>query len=225
MHNRPLSEYGRRAGELAVIWFDAVLAKEPPSEPDDEAVVEELSASTVGDSDIAPQLTLIVGPSPETKIIAEEKEKFQARHSERIQFWKGLLEVANRRTQLHAGRSPTKENWIAGPSGVSGINFNYVVLEHEARVEVWIARGPGRGGENKAIFQKLFDQKDDIERAFGDKLDWQRLEGKDACRIQTTTIIGGYRDPDKWPAIYHFLTDRMVGLERAFRPRIEALNL
>lgn len=190
-----------------------------------EFYLVKVEAFKIGNSEPAPLLTLIVGPSPETKIIAEEKEKFLARHSERIQFWKGLLEVANKKTELHAGRSPTKENSIAGPSGVFGINFNYVVLEHEARVEVWIARGTGKGAENKAIFQKLFDQRDDIERAFGDKLDWQSLEGKDACRIQTTTIIGGYRDPDKWPTIYEWLTDKMAALERAFQPRIDALNL
>jgi hypothetical protein len=45
MHNRLLPEYGRRAGELAVIWFDAVLAKEPPPETDDEALAEEAGAS------------------------------------------------------------------------------------------------------------------------------------------------------------------------------------
>ncbi|MGB6286369.1 MAG: DUF4268 domain-containing protein [Xanthobacteraceae bacterium] len=114
-----------------------------------EFYLVKVEAFKIGNSEPAPLLTLIVGPSPETKIIAEEKEKFLARHSERIQFWKGLLEVANKKTELHAGRSPTKENSIAGPSGVSGINFNYVVLEHEARVEVWIARGTGKGAKTR----------------------------------------------------------------------------
>ena len=45
MHNRPLLEYGRRAGELAVISFDAVLAKEPPPETDDEALPKDAAAS------------------------------------------------------------------------------------------------------------------------------------------------------------------------------------
>jgi hypothetical protein len=44
MHSRLLPEYGRRAGELVVIWFDAVLAKEPPHETDDEALTDEASA-------------------------------------------------------------------------------------------------------------------------------------------------------------------------------------
>jgi hypothetical protein len=177
-------------------------------------------------------MTLIIGPSEETKIIGEQKGKFELRQTERIEFWKGLLEVANKKTQLHSGRAPTKQNWIAGPSGVSGINFNYVVLEHEARAEVWIARGAGKAAENKEIFKAFFDKKDEIEHTFGEKLgtfgeklDWQPLEGRDACRIQTTTTLGGYRDPDKWPAIYEWLTDRMSALEGAFKPHIDALHL
>lgn len=190
-----------------------------------EFYLVKIEAFKIGNSDPAPLLTLIVGPSPETKIIAEENEKFQARHSERVQFWKGLLEIASQKTPLHGGRSPTKANWIAGPSGISGISFNYVVLEHEARVEVWIARGSGKRAENKTIFRRLFEQREEIERTFGEKLDWQPLEGSDACRIQITTTTGGYRDPEMWATIYDWLTDRMVALERAFRPRIGALNL
>jgi len=141
-----------------------------------EFYLVKVEAFKIGNSDPAPLLTLIVGPSAETKIIAEEKEKFQARHFERVEFWKGLLEVANRKTDLHAGRSPSKDNWISGPSGISGINFNYVVRQHEARVEVWIGRGSGRAAENKEILNKLLEKRDEIERAFGDKLDWQLLE-------------------------------------------------
>lgn len=184
-----------------------------------------IEAFKIGNSDVAPLLTLIVGPSPEAKTIAVEKENFQARHRERMQFWQGLLEAANKKTQLHAGRAPTRDTWLGGPSGVSGIHFNYIIRQHEARVEVWIGRGPGRAAENKEIFNKLFSKKDEIETAFGDKLDWEPLEERDGCRIVLTSELGGYRDPEKWPEIYEWMTDKMVALERAFRPRIEALRL
>jgi len=101
-----------------------------------------IEAFKIGNSDVAPLLTLIVGPSAEAKLVAGEKEKFQARHTERFKFWQGLLEVANKKTQLHAGRAPNRDSWIGGASGVAGITFNYVILQHQARVEVLIGRGP-----------------------------------------------------------------------------------
>jgi len=45
MHNRSMDEISRRAGELAIIWFDAGLAKEPPSESVEDPADEEMSAS------------------------------------------------------------------------------------------------------------------------------------------------------------------------------------
>jgi hypothetical protein len=34
MRNRPLTEISRRAGELAVVWFETVIPKEPPEYSD-----------------------------------------------------------------------------------------------------------------------------------------------------------------------------------------------
>lgn len=182
-----------------------------------------IEAVRIGTSEVAPLLTMIVGPSAETKKIAQEKEKFQARHSERLQFWRGLLEMANKKTDIHAGRTANGSGWLGGPSGISGVRYTYVIYEHAARIELYIARGSGRGEENLKIFNALHQHKDEIERTFGEALDWQSLEGADACRIAITSNLSGYRDPDKWPQICEWMTDRMVAMHRALQPHIDAL--
>ncbi len=185
-----------------------------------------LEAVRIGKSDVAPLMTLIVGPSEETKVIAEEKQEIAARYAERRQFWEGLLAAANTKTPLHSGRSPTKDSWISTGAGKRGIDYNYVILQHDVRVEVWIARGSGQATENKQIFDTLAAKKDEIQAAFGSpELDWQRLEESAACRICAASDIGGYRDPEKWPEIYAWMTDHMIALEKAFRPHINALKI
>ena len=184
-----------------------------------------VEAFKIGDSDPAPLLTLIVGPSEEGKDIPGEKKEFAARHREREAFWEGLLKVANEKTDLHADRSKTKDHFLGAGSGVSGIRFNYVAGEDWARVEVWIARGPGKADENKRIFDQLFQHKDEIERAVGDKLNWRRMDESDSCCIQINTQLGGYRNPEKWPQLYEWMTDKMVALERTFKPYIKSLQL
>jgi hypothetical protein len=171
-------------------------------------------------------MTLIVGPSEDTKIITEEKQEIAARYGERRHFWEGLLAVANKKTSIHAGRSPSKDSWISGSIGKRGIDFSYVIRQHDVQVEVWIARGSGQTVENKQIFDTLLAKKDDIQAAFGEpELEWQRLEGREGCRIRATSNIGGYRDPEKWPEIYEWMSDHMVALERAFRSHINALKI
>lgn len=185
-----------------------------------------LEAIRIGDSDVAPLMTLIVGPSEETKVIAEEKQEIAARYEERRQFWEGLLAVANAKTSLHSGRSPTKVSWISTGAGKRGIDYNYVIRLHDVRVEVWIARGSGQKAENKQIFDTLAARKEEIQAAFGlPELDWQRMEESDACRICAVSDIGGYRDPEKRPEVYDWMADHMVALEKAFRPHINALKI
>ena len=78
--------------------------------------------------------------------------------------------------------------------------------------------------ENNAIFDKLYASKGIIEQDFCEPLEWQRLEGKKACRIMKTIDIGGYRDDEsKWPEIQDAMVDAMIRLEKALRPHIESL--
>jgi hypothetical protein len=57
-----------------------------------------------------------------------------------------------------------RAEFLFARSRVSGINFNYVVVKHEAGVEMRIGRGPNRAAENKEIF-KILRSKNDGNRA------------------------------------------------------------
>ena len=151
--------------------------------------------------------------------------KIPERFDIRKKFWTGLLQAAKEKTQLHANRSPGQHNWIGGVSGKRGLGFNYAVREHETQVELYIDRGTGAKAENKMIFDQLFAQKAAIEQAFGDDLEWQRLEGKRACRIRKVIQLAGWHDVEKWPAVHAAAADAMSRLEKALKPAIAVLNV
>lgn len=100
------------------------------------------------------------------------------------------------------------------------------VWKHEAQVELYIDRGKERNEENKEIFEKLFSHKKTVEESFGESLDWERLEGKRACRISKRITQGGYRDTEeKLPQIHEAMVDAMIRLEKSLKPHISRLNL
>jgi hypothetical protein len=180
----------------------------------------------ISGSDPAPLLTLIVGPSEQGREVGATKKELAERYDLRQHFWTQLLKRAKDKSKLHANISPSQHGWISAGSGKRGVGFNYAILKHEGAVELYIDRGKEAGDESKIIFDSLAASKDAIEKEFGGPLEWQRLEGKRACRIKKIIPLGGYRDDEsKWPSIQDAMIDAMICLERAFKPYIAKLQL
>jgi len=184
-----------------------------------------LEAIQIASSAPAPLLTLIVGPSEGTKAVGKAKQEFAERYDLRSAFWEQFLSYAKTKTRLHSGVSAGRYNWIGTGAGKSGLAYNYVIWEHETAAEFYIDRGKDGDEENKAIFDTLYAKKEEIESAFGGKLDWQRLDNKRACRIRVQLENGGYRDNPKFGAINSALVDAMIRLERALKPHVQRFSI
>ena len=183
-----------------------------------------LEAVQIENSPPAPLLTLIVGPSEVSQEAGETKREFTERHILRCRFWTQLLERAKESTPLHANTSPNQYNYVMTGAGRSGLNFRYVIQQHTSEIDLYIDRGRDADNENEEIFDTLGNAKEEIEEVFGEPLEWQRLEGKRACRIGKRFSLGGYRDDEEeWSEIQDVMIDGMIRLEKAFRPHIDRL--
>lgn len=184
-----------------------------------------LEAIRIGDSKPAPLLTLIVGPSEEGRIVGRKKIELAEEASIRKEFWKQLLDYAKTKTNLHASISPSKDNWVETSSGISGVRYSYVVTRKGTSVHLYIDRGKDSEQENERIFDALLSKKDEIEKAFGVSLEWQRLNGKRACRIEYNMQGQGYRDDEsKWRQSIEAMVDAMIRLESSLRPHLHRLR-
>jgi hypothetical protein len=200
----------------AVTWLNESLAA--------SFYLIKLEAIRIGDSPAAPLLTLITGPSAETRQVGVQKQERAERHDFRETFWTSLLPRARERTNLHAAISPSTDSWVSAGSGHSGVHFLYVIRQHDASVQLNIEREDA--AENERIFDTLSEQRSEIEAEYGGALEWSRVEGRKRCRIGVTLPDGGYRDDKKrWPEIQDTMVDAMVRMERALKPRLTGLRL
>lgn len=183
-----------------------------------------LEGVKIGNSDPAALPTLIVGPSESAREAGETKKNYAERHYERKEFWTFLLEKAKAKTKLHSTRSPTMYNWLGTGSGISGISYNYVIGQHDGKVELYIDCDKESGEVNARIFEQLKEHRSEIELAFGKPLEWEPMETKRACRIVYYFQGGGYKDKEKWAFITDALIDAMVCLQKAFDPYINKLK-
>jgi len=174
-----------------------------------------------GHEQTAPLFTVIVAPSVEAKSFGREKKELAERHILRLRFWEQLLDKAKQRgVLLHAQRSPSKDSYISAGAGVqAGISFVYVAwMSEETAVELYIDTGDK--DENKEIFDALFAKKQEIEKAFGSSLSWERLDEKRASRIRYTLKEGGLIDESKWQIIEDAMIGAMDRLSRAVKPHL-----
>lgn len=184
-----------------------------------------IEAIQIGDSEPAPLLTLIVGPTKEARDIGDKKKEWSERHIIRHKWWTQLLNHAKTKTKLHANISPKGYNWIGTSAGKRGLGFNYSIRQRESQIELYIDRGKDAVEENKKLFDTLYNHKDEVEEAFGGSLEWQKMEGKRACRI-SKNFKGGYRDSEnKWPNIHKRVVDSMIRLHNAIKPYIKKLRI
>jgi len=152
----------------------------------------------------------------------ERKDRAE-RHVLRKGFWTELLKHAKTQTSLHGNISPGEYTWIGTGSGMRGLTWNYVTGMHDGRVELYIDRANAE--ENKAIFDRLVQDRENVEKSFGEPLEWQRLEDKRACRIMKETIMGGYRNPEEeWPHIVQWMVGAMIRLEAALGPYVKMIR-
>lgn len=181
-----------------------------------------LEAIRIGDSPAAPLLTLITGPSADTRQVGVKKQERAERHDFRHAFWSGLLEQARGIPHPHSGVSATTDTWLGAGSGMSGVHFNYSLRQNDTGVQLTIETPDA--DTNTRIFDRLIADREAIEETFGQPLDWDRVEGRKRCYIGVT-LPGGYRaDEDDWPGIQRRMIDAMIKLDQAFRPRIPSLR-
>lgn len=146
-------------------------------------------------------------------------EEIALRHKLRYAFWTKAIPELQKTADLYHNVSPTKDNWITGASGHSGISYNSVVIFKGARAELYISK-PNQT-ENKRIFDYLFQQKGELEKQFGEPLDWNRLDDKIACRISICKNEFSLQDENDWSDMMEFLGNKIRKLKEVFAKPIE----
>ena len=147
------------------------------------------------------------------------------RHEARLAFWIRLLAYSNEQSDLHARISPSRYHWLG--TRRHGQWWNYVVLQNETRVELYIDAPVA--ADNKTLYDRLHAQRAAVEAEFGGPLSWQRLDDKRASRI-SFTVSGGWVDDRTWSSaveqgakamqkLYGALSQRVITASEAWVPR------
>lgn len=141
----------------------------------------ELHAYKIGNSDPAAQFVVIEKPNDFIKNTkgANASGDLNKSQSERYEFWSQFNDVLIDRGKPFNVRKATTNHWynVAIGSSECHISISLINKDNNIVVELYIR-------DNKELFEKLYEHKDEIEEKFGDCLIWDKLEDKNASRIK-----------------------------------------
>ncbi len=207
--SKPIEEHAK-----AIDWLNETT-------PDDISFyLIKLEAIKIGDNPMAaPLFTIIKRPSTSIKQIGAEKKEYAQRHVIRKEFWAQFIDEMNKVNSMCQNLNPSTDNWLQLALGMSGVSINIVMSKRYARSEIYINRGNQE--KNKEVFDYLFVKKGEIEKDFGAKLEWERMEDNVTSRIKFQLNGVDVNNKDDWPKMNEFMIDGAIRMYKAFRKHIK----
>jgi hypothetical protein len=154
----------------------------------------------------------------------DEPRKMTPTRLKRQRWWTQVLEALGAQSTLFAGRRPPAETWIGEGCGIRGLQFTMGAAKAHSSAELYIDRGRKGREENKRILDTLHACREEIETAFGGRLEWQRLDDKRAARICWIQQLGYTLPEETWARATGAQADAMVRLAKAIEPYLDKLK-
>ena len=142
----------------------------------------EIHAYKIGNSDNAPMFQVIEQPNDFIKNnkSINSNDTMNKSQSQRLEFWNQFNNVLIEKGKPFNVRKATTDHWYNVAIGTSDAHIDITLVNKDSviGVELYIT-------DNKELFDKLYQRKDEIEKDLGFKLDWRRLNNSKASRIVT----------------------------------------
>ncbi len=185
----------------------------------------EIELWRIGDSSVAPKLNVVSKPNDWSRKVskAAADDKLSETRVKQREYWDAFHKVLNDkgRGDILGNRTPQPASWMGYGVGRTDFRVSAVMQRSKKRIqtELYIS-----GSDAKAFFGLLRQQKDEIERDFGDTLDWQELPEKQDCRIAHERREVDPFDESDWPRQHEWLADRLITMHGVFSDRIRDLD-
>ena len=174
----------------------------------------EIHAYQIGDSEPAPKFEVIEKPNDFVKKNKSNSRdgELNKRESERLIFWEQFNNVLIERNKPFNMRRATTDHWYDFSVGSSKAHITITLVNKEKRigVEIYI-------DNDKDLFDYLYENKAEIEKNLGFKMEWNRLDNKKASRIKYYINGLNFDDHSNYEKLMNQSIDVAIKLRDAFR--------
>lgn len=177
----------------------------------------EIHAYKIGNSDNAPMFQVIEQPNDFIKNnkSTNSNDTMNKSQSQRLEFWNQFNNVLVERGKPFNVRKATTDHWYNVAIGTSDAHIDITLVNKDSviGVELYIT-------DNKELFDKLYQKKDEIEADLGLELDWRRLNNSKASRIVTFIKGLNFDDHSNYNELMNKTIDLAVLMRDTFKKYI-----
>ncbi|RKU39071.1 hypothetical protein C6496_03110 [Candidatus Poribacteria bacterium] len=150
-----------------------------------------------------------------------EKENFTERQLQNKKYWTGLCEHLERRNSCLQRPTVNTSHYRDLQIGIKGFSLRArQTIKHKEISAALVMRGANAIGR----FYALRVQEEDIEKDFGDKLEWW-ARAKSEKRVAFRNQEADPTDEKDWHNQHEWLVDTLEKLYAVFHPRLEKLMM
>ena len=186
----------------------------------------EVSAVRIDDSRPAPLFRLLAQPNDWSKQVHTEKSAtLSGKQAAYLHFWGILLDrIRDEHPDWTRSTKPSKQSWMTLPYGSSTAWYSLDFTRRGLSVSLYF--GSASADDNRIEYERVVEHREELEALFGDRLAFEPLEGKKACRINYVRPEGGdVLDADEHESYVDWFVesmDRFRSATQAVKARIAA---
>ena len=231
-HLGQLLTYATGLNATSIVWIASEFEDEhratldwlnEHTEPEINFFGIKLEAVNIHGSPVAPNFRVVSQPNDWTKSRTNSGYrcygKLTTKKMLKQDFWTYLNSQIVKKESFLSVRKPRAQHWHSFKLGTSGSHLSAVIHTRENYIsaEVYIS-------DDKYLYAGLKHNKEEIDKQFGDTLDWQDLDDSKASRIRVYKNKLRLDNEDQWEANSEWLIEKLEKLYQVFSPRIKQLK-
>lgn len=183
-----------------------------------------VEALQIDNSNPACNLRLVAFPNDWRKTtISTTPSKPSPRGEAYQHFFQRLIDLLRTKYNFTKARKGQAQSWYTFASGYGGLGYSLSFASgNRVRAELYIDRQDANW--NKWLFDSLYAQKTAIEQQFGNSLEWERLDDKQASRIAFYRQASIEDPPEVLNDVLMWSAKHLLLLKKVFSPHLSPLS-
>ena len=171
----------------------------------------------------APNFRIVAAPNEWKKTTVRASGDSSPRAEAYRVFFQGLIDELRDKHGYTNARVGQPQSWYSFASGVSGVSYSASFAHgSRCRAEMYVDRGDK--DENKKLFDRLASDRVSIESGFGNKLEWERLDDRRACRVAVYREGRIDEDAAKLSELKTWLVTQLLKFKEVFGERLRNIS-